>query len=59
MSGQTGRLVSGVNGVVALFGVLAGDEDEVRLDVSVQACDGDVCLAPQTTHLLVPLTRKG
>jgi hypothetical protein len=48
-----------LEGHTALHAVLSGESDEVRVDVTVQVCDGESCLAPQTTHLVVPLMRKG
>lgn len=42
----------------ALLAVLDGPEDEVRVDVTVQACDGTTCLPPTTTALVVPLMHR-
>ncbi len=47
-----------LEGQPALRAVLGGDQEEVRVDVTVQVCDGAACLAPTTTRLVVPLTRR-
>ncbi len=47
-----------LSGKSTLTAVLRGP-DEVRLDVTVQVCEGTVCMAPVTTQLVVPLMHKG
>lgn len=47
-----------LTGRASLLAVLEGDDDVVRVDVRAQVCDGNTCLAPTTTSLVVPLTKK-
>ena len=47
-----------LTGRASLRAVLAGPSEEVRLDVRVQVCDGDSCVAPRTLSLVVPTTSK-
>lgn len=47
-----------LTGKAALVATLEGDSDEVRVEVKVQVCDGQTCLAPVTTRLVVPLMRR-
>lgn len=44
-----------LQGQARLAAVLAGHRDHIRLDLTIQACDGTVCLAPTTTSLVVPV----
>jgi len=49
--------VARLEGKASLTAVLDGP-DEVRLEVTVQVCDGTVCMAPTVTPLVVPVLRK-
>jgi thioredoxin 1 len=46
--------IARLSGRADLSAVLRGDEDDVRFEVTVQVCDGTVCLPPERIRLVVP-----
>jgi hypothetical protein len=47
-----------LTGRAVLTAAAVGTGDDVRMDVTVQVCDGSVCLAPRTYFLASPVTDR-